>query len=373
MASALRKAAEAAGIADSTEVAIEPVGPATEKPISVPVVSSTSGAASAPAPAKEKAPPDMPKATAPVPVAASPALAPSISEEVSHETKEVDVPEPPSFSMGAPAFDEEEPTNSKKALLIVAAVVVLVALAGYLGWKNMSDKSAPASNGSVSVPAPAASTSVAPSATSEATSPTGSANAASPRATDALPSVTTKPSPAAKAPLHENSSAKNEDENATEPAPQPATPAMIVKNEHPVAKPVTQESEQPVAPSAIGVATGTDTKALAAISSAPVNVPRPSNDVVKISQGVSEGLVLKRVPPRYPPQAMQLHKEGAVQLQATVTKGGDISNIRVLSGDPMLARAAEEAVKQWKYKPYYLNGEPVDIQTQITVNFKMPR
>ena len=148
---------------------------------------------------------------------------------------------------------------------------------------------------------------------------------------------------------------------------------MVVKNEHPMAKPVTQESEQPVAPSAIGVATGTDTKALAAISSAPVNVPRPSNDVVKISQGVSEGLVLKRVPPRYPPQAMQLHKEGAVQLQATVTKTGDISNIKVLSGDPMLARAAEDAVKQWKYKPYYLNGEPVDVQTQITVNFKLPR
>ncbi len=65
--------------------------------------------------------------------------------------------------------------------------------------------------------------------------------------------------------------------------------------------------------------------------------------------------------------------EGSVQLMATISKKGDISAVKVLSGDPSLARAAIEAVKQWKYKPYLLDGVPVEIQTQVTVNFKLPR
>jgi protein TonB len=64
--------------------------------------------------------------------------------------------------------------------------------------------------------------------------------------------------------------------------------------------------------------------------------------------------------------------QGPVQLEATVNKEGNITNLKVISGDAVLARAASEAVKQWRYKPYYLNGEPVEIQTQITVNFKLP-
>src|ERR1019366_6807782 len=65
--------------------------------------------------------------------------------------------------------------------------------------------------------------------------------------------------------------------------------------------------------------------------------------------------------------------EGAVELLATVSKTGDISHVKVVSGDGQLAKAATDAVKQWKYKPYLLNGEPVEIQTQITINFKAPR
>ena len=64
--------------------------------------------------------------------------------------------------------------------------------------------------------------------------------------------------------------------------------------------------------------------------------------------------------------------QGMVQMDATINKEGNITNLKVMSGDSVLARAATEAVKQWRYKPYYLNGEPVEIQTQITVNFKLP-
>jgi protein TonB len=65
--------------------------------------------------------------------------------------------------------------------------------------------------------------------------------------------------------------------------------------------------------------------------------------------------------------------EGDVELTATISKQGEISQVKVLSGNSQLTRAAADAVKQWKYKPYLLNGEPVEIQTQITVKFKLPR
>jgi protein TonB len=94
---------------------------------------------------------------------------------------------------------------------------------------------------------------------------------------------------------------------------------------------------------------------------------------LSVSQGVSQGLLIKKHQPTYPPNALRMHIEGSVQLLATISKEGNISAVKVLSGDANLARAAAEAVKQWKYKPYLLNGEPVEIQTQVTVNFKLPR
>jgi protein TonB len=60
-----------------------------------------------------------------------------------------------------------------------------------------------------------------------------------------------------------------------------------------------------------------------------------------------------------------------VVLQAVIGKDGTIQNLRVVSGHPMLAQAALDAVKQWRYKPYYLNGEPVDVDTTINVNFTL--
>ena len=85
---------------------------------------------------------------------------------------------------------------------------------------------------------------------------------------------------------------------------------------------------------------------------------------------MSQGLLIKRVQPRYPAGALATHIEGAVQIEATISKEGFVINPKVLSGDRMLATAALEAVRQWRYKPYYLDGAPLEIQTEITVNFK---
>ena len=92
---------------------------------------------------------------------------------------------------------------------------------------------------------------------------------------------------------------------------------------------------------------------------------------VRVSQGVSQGLLIHEVRPQYPPLARQARIQGAVVLQAVIGKDGAIQNLHVISGHPMLTTSALDAVKQWRYKPYFLNGEPVEVDTQITVNFTL--
>jgi len=108
------------------------------------------------------------------------------------------------------------------------------------------------------------------------------------------------------------------------------------------------------------------------LSSVPVAVPKIATPQrVRVSSGVSQGLLIRKVPPTYPPLARQARIQGTVILQAQISKTGDIENLQLVSGHPMLAPAAIEAVKQWKYKPYLLNGEPVEVDTQVQVNFTL--
>ncbi len=108
------------------------------------------------------------------------------------------------------------------------------------------------------------------------------------------------------------------------------------------------------------------------ISSTPVSVPKAATPTrVRVSQGVTQGLLIRKVQPTYPPLARQARIQGQVLLQAEISKDGTIQNLRLISGHPMLTSAAIEAVKQWRYKPYILNGEPVEVETQITVNFTL--
>jgi periplasmic protein TonB len=108
------------------------------------------------------------------------------------------------------------------------------------------------------------------------------------------------------------------------------------------------------------------------ISSTPVAVPKVATPQrVRVSQGVSAGLLVRRVNPTYPPLARQARIQGQVVLRAVISKDGSIENLTLVSGHPMLAPAAIEAVKQWKYKPYLLNGEPVEVDTEVLVNFTL--
>ncbi len=108
------------------------------------------------------------------------------------------------------------------------------------------------------------------------------------------------------------------------------------------------------------------------LSSTPVAIPKAATPQrVRVSQGVSQGLLIHKVQPAYPALARQARIQGTVVLQALIGKDGAIQNLHVVSGHPMLTGAALDAVKQWRYKPYYLNGEPVEVETTINVNFTL--
>jgi protein TonB len=82
-----------------------------------------------------------------------------------------------------------------------------------------------------------------------------------------------------------------------------------------------------------------------------------------------EGNLLHRVEPVYPPLAKTARIQGSVVLVAVISKAGTIDHLHAVSGPPMLVPAAVAAVSQWRYRPYILNSEPIEVETQITVNF----
>ena len=92
---------------------------------------------------------------------------------------------------------------------------------------------------------------------------------------------------------------------------------------------------------------------------------------VNISAGVAVGMLLQKTQPVYPPIAKAARVSGTVVLQAMISKTGAIENLRVISGPAMLQQAALDAVKSWRYKPYLLNNEPVEVETTVNVIFSL--
>jgi protein TonB len=84
-------------------------------------------------------------------------------------------------------------------------------------------------------------------------------------------------------------------------------------------------------------------------------------------------LVLEKVQPSYPTSALQAGLQGPVVLQANIGRDGTVHDLKLLNGSLLLGQAAYQAVKQWRYKPYFLNGHAVEAQTLVTVDFRLPR
>jgi TonB family protein len=92
---------------------------------------------------------------------------------------------------------------------------------------------------------------------------------------------------------------------------------------------------------------------------------------VRVSGGVAERNLIRKIVPKYPEYAKENRIQGTVVLHAIIDKQGNVAELHTLSGHPSLAPTALEAVRQWRYRPYLLNGEAVEVETTITVNFNL--
>ncbi len=386
MATALRRAAEAAG---KSEFENAPTSQASAP-------QTGSGAAAAPARAKEVPLSNVASFESKSATAARPVRGKAESEtsqaagatEIRGSNSAAQTVEAPSFaSLGATREQPASDAGGSKKTLLIAVVLLAVAAAGYFGWTKMQSRqlvphsTAPAETGTASLPpalTPSATEAQPPAAEAVVQPPEQVLSAPNSVPSSSKPSAAViaegpglKPSTPAKA-----AGAENEATAFKVPAAvktEPSQPLMVRNDPStpPKAEAPAQEPEQ--APALTGIATDSNSTALSGlVNTTAVNASRVPQQMLRISQGVSQGLILKRVQPIYPPQGMQMRLEGTVELQANISKTGNITGIKQLSGQTILGRAAMDAVRQWKYKPYYLNGEPVEVQTQITVNFKLP-
>ena len=351
---------------------------ATSKPS--PVAAFGASAASAPAPARE---PDS-GLTIAEPASSVAKVASSIDSSIDNTSAVA------TFTFGGNVDNKKSASGgSKKALIAVAAVVLIAA--GYAVWAKFGH-----GNEAATIPAhvaaqpatrpsaaPITSSSISSSPNSPAIAPAPTPSADSTSAVKVNGTAKTLPETRTVA-SSENAATRPVKDSSEAETAKPSASAAAVN------KPLTKEDAKPIVIKSSAAKAGAKTTiADAAAPSLSViapegngtlpnlmgnqgKVPTPVLQTMSISQGVSQGLLVKKVQPPYPPNAMTMHIEGAVQLLATISRTGDITAVKILSGEPQLARAAANAVKQWKYKPYLLNGSPVEIQTQVTINFKLP-
>ena len=335
-------------------------------------------AASAPAPAKETPKPQMPTTTLEAEQAlattapsakptAAPAAKPTMRPTASDALTEAPAKSAPTFA--ALDLSEEASTSAgNKKGILVAAVIVALAIAGYVGYAKFHVAQRITSNpatGQVST-APTADASTVES------TPAPSATATPSATVVATPLPATKPQPPSTSTPSTKASSSEDEEDVTVTHPDVAPPLVVKSGLGAKPAPKAAPANEVAAPT-LGM--NDDQSAISNIvQSASVAVPKVATpqQTLKVSQGVTQGLLTRRVQPVYPPQALQMHIQGAVQMLATINKEGKITSVKVLSGDPILSRAATDAVSQWRYKPYFLNGEPVEIHTQIVVNFRLP-
>jgi len=110
------------------------------------------------------------------------------------------------------------------------------------------------------------------------------------------------------------------------------------------------------------------THSMPVIAKAPEPAPAKR---IRVAAKVVEANLVHDVPPQYPPEAGRARIEGTVVLMALIGRDGIVQDVRVESGLPILAQAAIDAVRQWRYKPYMIDGEPVEVDSRITINFTL--
>ena len=365
--------------------------------------SSPSATASAPAPARERQD-DAASAPTPTKVAFGREIHSGQNPLLSDDPL-ADItahPPVPSFTFGGVTASAETSSGGSKKIFAAVAVLVVAAVGSYFAWTQFH-KNSYLSLGDAKQPAAAVepASHLEPAASKAQRSVTESTPTSAPIVTTPQPkasATTTENKPKSferdafdyasfdnkssdsKTSGNKTSASKSPKSSALTSSPdiesaataKPAAAPIVVRNSASGAKLSKPVADVP-APSSVEIAPTTSGGSLPNILGDGGSVPKPVLQTLNISQGVSQGLLIRKVRPIYPANALRMHAEGTVELQATIGKSGNIVAVKTLTGDPVLARAAKEAVLQWKYEPYLLNGEPVEIQTQITVNFKLPK
>ena len=168
----------------------------------------------------------------------------------------------------------------------------------------------------------------------------------------------------------------NQPSTAARPAAKPKAASAALPSASPAVSFAPPNAARPAAPPALSspAQVGSDLQSASVIkSTGPAQLGTPKGRPVKIASVAAAGLIVKKVPPQYPLEAKLVRLEGTVVVRAVIDRTGEVSEVNALSGPPLLESAAVDAVKQWQYKPYEVNGQPVDVETTIEVVFALDR
>jgi protein TonB len=355
-----------------------------DKPVSS--IGFATGAASAPAPAREANPNAYGKdAPAQDILELDPLAVEATAIDTAASAKESSPPAT-AFTLGGNLSKADAARDKKKKAFLAVAVVVLLAAVAYAVWMQWEASSGAATGSARLVPqpttgpkavphpapsaapttalAPSSSISFAPTAGRSSTPDSGPARPATAAAKPSpdKPGTATTQAASGRAPK------ANPDAADQVPVSKATARPIVIKRGVEASTELARNLDVP--PSIAGIAGSGG--AMPSLMGGAASAPTPVLQTATISQGVSEGLLVKKVQPVYPANALRLRLEGPVKLMATISQSGNISAVKILSGEPQLARAAVDAVRQWKYQPYLLNGSPVEVQTPVTVKFSLP-
>ncbi len=336
------------------------------------------GLATAPAPARERKPAfSASEEESSRVVPSKPFVDAHAATEMSPKTEPAGPPVSLTFGGAVGEGTQSARGSSKRPILAVAAVVVLAAAAygAWMQWGHPSSVSNTVRHGSAQ-PAPVSSSSGSTTAQPPVSTAPDSLTASSASLAPSTQPLSTKtlsekPGAGVNAPTHPAKKTDEAEESSPSISETKAAHPIVIKGgeSKPAAKPAKSDA---AAPSLEGI-TVADAPQLPSLPASSGKAPAPVLQDVHVSQGVAQGILLKRVAPVYPPNALRLRIEGNVQLLATISPAGNVTAVKIVSGDTLLAHAAVDAVKQWKYKPYLLNGTPVETEKPITVEFKLPQ
>jgi protein TonB len=289
--------------------------------------------------------------------------------------------ESPAPRFSSYAVEEEPRKGFPFKAIAIAMVLVSFALFGYSWYRGRHSVSTSAPQAPVAMPqqqpgAEAPSSALPPSApvspdSSQADNPAEMADGST---TEMTPQAAMTQAPKPPKPVPARTTAEVTALDTTTDLAMPPAPLVVEGGKrHSNSSP--QQAEAQLAPPSLDAVASTAKPGLGGVvSTAKVRVPELAAappQRIQVSQGVTQGLLIRQVKPQYPAMAREMRVEGDVLLEAVIDKDGAVSDVRAISGPAMLIPPALQAVRQWRYKPYLLNGQPVEVETKIKLQFRL--